>query len=415
MNTQLFVPKKIKVGYNERPDTYTKRLAYIIYYDNKGKLRKEASWNSWIDKGCDGKEYQYVDGRYTTVVNPDKVRGPLPIDNFDNVPTEGFVLNKKAGDYGTGWNHRQAKCRVYDPRNFEFEITIENLLFILEHATSTKGKGLEGKFIYGWDGKDLVLLPEDCPEYKSAVNFTSLQSEKIGVKDLVIGHIYQTKRQENLIYLGKYTYYPVEWLKDGNSKGLVEKKGYFFLPEDRSFSNLKILSGLTSLATKVSDEEIHDFAKVMDQLQRWKYFSKPKSLIDINSLIKERITDVFTKETNYHHYLKTLPYRQEGNYFIQYTISVEQETITTPREGGGWNYRQPTGKYIYTPTPSKAISIKNGSILQEDIYYRRVRDRVVVGELLGQKMSEEKLNSLEFYNLKIEFENGNTIDINKYF
>ncbi len=46
----IFIPTKIKVGYQERKDTYTKKLAYVIYFDEKGKLRKEASWQSWRDK-----------------------------------------------------------------------------------------------------------------------------------------------------------------------------------------------------------------------------------------------------------------------------------------------------------------------------------------------------------------------------
>jgi hypothetical protein len=48
-------------------------------------------------------------------------------------------------------------CRVYDPRGFEFEISIPNLLYILQECTSTKGKGLDGEFVYAWDGKDLVF------------------------------------------------------------------------------------------------------------------------------------------------------------------------------------------------------------------------------------------------------------------
>ena len=47
MTKQLFIPEKIKVGYQERSDTYTKRLAYVTYYDQKGKLRKEKSWKTW--------------------------------------------------------------------------------------------------------------------------------------------------------------------------------------------------------------------------------------------------------------------------------------------------------------------------------------------------------------------------------
>jgi len=51
MNSQLFIPTKIKVGYQEREDTYSDLLCYVIYYDEKGKLRKEQSWRSWIDQG----------------------------------------------------------------------------------------------------------------------------------------------------------------------------------------------------------------------------------------------------------------------------------------------------------------------------------------------------------------------------
>ena len=43
----IYIPKKIKVGYQDRSDTYTGKLAYVIYYDEKNKLRKEKSWNGW--------------------------------------------------------------------------------------------------------------------------------------------------------------------------------------------------------------------------------------------------------------------------------------------------------------------------------------------------------------------------------
>lgn len=32
MNSKLFIPTKIKVGYQNRSDTYTKKLAYIILF-----------------------------------------------------------------------------------------------------------------------------------------------------------------------------------------------------------------------------------------------------------------------------------------------------------------------------------------------------------------------------------------------
>jgi len=57
MTTQLFIPKKIKVGYQKRKGTYTEKLAYVIYYDAKGKLRKETSWDNWRDKKIEPEEF----------------------------------------------------------------------------------------------------------------------------------------------------------------------------------------------------------------------------------------------------------------------------------------------------------------------------------------------------------------------
>lgn len=184
MKSSIFIPKTINVGYQNRSDTYTGKLAYVIYYDEKGKLRKEASWNSWRDEN---------------ILN----------EEFENVPTSGFVLNKKVGDYDSGWNHRHTYCRIYDPRNFEFEITIENLLYILENANSIKGKGLEGEFVYGWDGKDLVLMPVESPDYKVISEYSEIvhNNEDIKAKDLIIGATYLTKDNEEWIYMGKFNAY----------------------------------------------------------------------------------------------------------------------------------------------------------------------------------------------------------------
>jgi len=154
MQTNIFLPSKIKVGFNLREDTYTGKLGYIIYFDGK-VWRKEGSWENWRQK-VGQKISVRADGSWTqrelTVED-----GVEPLE-FDNTPIEGFVLNKKAGGNRYSWNPRQTYCRVYDPRGFEFEITIPNLLYILENTNSIKGKGLEGKFIYGWQGKDLILI-----------------------------------------------------------------------------------------------------------------------------------------------------------------------------------------------------------------------------------------------------------------
>ena len=50
MNSTLFLPKKIKVGYQKRDSTYTGKLAYVIYYDQKGKLKEDKKTELEIEK-----------------------------------------------------------------------------------------------------------------------------------------------------------------------------------------------------------------------------------------------------------------------------------------------------------------------------------------------------------------------------
>jgi len=136
MNNNIIIPDNILVGYNARKDTYSGKLAYVVFKEGN-KIRKEKSWTCWCDK-------------------------KMGSDEFPNEPTYGFVLNKQIGgvcSYAHSWEQRIEKVRVYDPRGYEFEITIPNLLYVLQECSSIKGKGLEGDFVYGWQGASLVLMP----------------------------------------------------------------------------------------------------------------------------------------------------------------------------------------------------------------------------------------------------------------
>lgn len=280
ISTTIYVPKKIKVGFNKRSDTYTGKLAYVIYYDEKGKLRKETSWNSWRNKNIDPEEY-------------------------DNEPTSGFVLNKKVGDYSGSWgNHRQAYCRIYDPRGFEFEITINNLLFILEHCTCCPGKGLEGNFVYGWDGKDLVLLPTNSPDYIEIEKYSKRVNERktFKGKDLIIGATYLTKDNEEWVYMGRfdkwmcmkqydYDYndpsrskysYKIDdsWIKDSyinyayNNEN-VGKYYWFIYPEsDWKDDRIKTFRSLSGKIIDVIDEKcVQNYADLYAELEKESSFS----------------------------------------------------------------------------------------------------------------------------------------------
>lgn len=236
MNTKLlFMPKKIKVGYQKDNWTYSGKLAYVIYYDEDGKLRKEKSWEQWRNKG-------------------------IPADEFDNVPMEGFVLNKKAGGTKSGWNFRQTYTRVYDPRGFEFEITIENLLYILENCDCYKGKGLEGKFVYTWDEKSLVLLPVNAPEYQQIVEYNNMLNNKVKItnKTLKLGHMYTTKKNEEYIYVGK----------SHNGNQIFARYKY-----SKEYFELESMKSCNGKFVKESAEPVDNAQEILDKMQFSHFFS----------------------------------------------------------------------------------------------------------------------------------------------
>lgn len=178
----LFIPKRIKVGFQKRQDTYNGMLAYVIYFDSAGKLRKEQSWEGWRDKS-------------------------IPALEFDNVPTSGFIINKDIKRYSGDWfDSKRTLVRIHDPRDWEFEITTGNLITVLMHTDCLK-RGLQGDFVYAWDGKELVLLPTCSKEYQDAQEFTKLSSKKVSVKDLTPGFVYIDKHKKEKVYLGRFDYY----------------------------------------------------------------------------------------------------------------------------------------------------------------------------------------------------------------
>lgn len=257
MKSNIFIPTKINVGFQNRNDTYTKKLAYVIYYDEKGKLRKESSWNSWRDE-------------------------KIPNEEFENVPTSGFVLNKKVGDYDSGWNHRHAYVRIYDPRNFEFEIGIENLLYILENTNSIKGKGLEGEFVYGWDGKDLVLIPTVSPDYKEITEYNKVvhNNEYIKTKDLKIGATYLAKDNTEMIYLGKFDVWDKVYdnIYYGEIKNIGKQFWFAYYTKHYSDDSLILyLNHYKSITNKfigiVNETCVENYAELFDKLEHNKQYS----------------------------------------------------------------------------------------------------------------------------------------------
>lgn len=249
MHNQLYIPQKIVVGFQERSDTYTGKLAYVIYRDHTGKLRKEASWNGWRDKDIETLE-------------------------LDNTPQDGYTFNKgikrDAYYFGSG----RSMIRVYDVRDFEFEISVPNLIGVLMHSDVSKRDIVE-KCVYAWSGTELILLPVNSVEYQESVKHTSKQGEKVSAKSLVVGHTYSIKKDSTtrVVYLGRFERWDRERFGDSWSVCQVKKKDkkHVFI-ELNEHNHIHARDPASFIAYCESNEVHPDFASLMD-----KYYSTLES------------------------------------------------------------------------------------------------------------------------------------------
>jgi len=464
MKTQLIIPKKIKIGFNLRPDTYSGKLGYVIYHD--GKIwRKEQSWESWRQKEATESDKEKCVQDYTKnyyepyhksnptiypqALNYNEVPefykrqfkfadGVEPIE-CDNVPTEGFVLNRNVGgvkeSYGYHDDVRIEKVRVFDPRGFEFEIDIPNVLTILQECTSVKGKGLEGTFVYAWDGKELVLLPTCSPDYQSCLEFTKMQNNKVSAKTLIPGCSYKTKKQKDLIFLGKldwidYNYKTDSW--EANKKFIFVNEhpdNYYggdendIVPEDfeteeeyqnelKNYRELRkkwkqqeieqgkdvefvSLQSVSSLALCNSDTPVSNYAELMDRFNSTKHASKPVEFVE-----EEVICPLNAEKNEYVWW--TLDFKRK--YFIKSKKGVYNEISLSLKVDYNNRNEKPTEFSFY---PYYSYSLKNNKIKKQYITngynwenkkYHQIKDY-------------DKLN---FVNLNVRLENNKIIKAEEY-
>jgi hypothetical protein len=359
MNNQLFIPDKIKVGYQERGDTYTGKLAYVIYFDKKGVLRKENSWQGWRDNNIEPHE-------------------------FINEPTEGFVLNKGVGGarHSYGWNARNEYIRVYDPRGFEFEISVANLLFILQETSAIKGKGLEGEFVYCWEGKELVLLPCESEEYKNSKEFSDLQDKKVTKKDMTPGCLYKHKDQRELMYVGRYDWHQKDYYNDGIN---IFKCHVFYNVESNEFCYEK---GFTKLALKLSETPAENYSDVAEQYRMSKYGTQIVGFKDTPFSITKKVIE--KKSWRDYYYIK----QGDGKY-LQCDIHEDYD----------WNGSERVYKGYYI-SKRNIVSIVGSKLTLKSCPYEYNRREKI--------FSLEELNELDFTDLKVVLESGSEVSYNKY-
>lgn len=180
-STNLMIPKKLKIGFQNRKDALTEKLGYVIYYDEKGVLRKKTSWENWRSKDIE----------------------PLEVDNQ---PVSGYVINKGVTHFAySSFGSDRFRVRVHSPLGFDFEIYPENLLAIMSVSDISK-QYINNECVFAWDGQELILLPVNTEQYKQAVENTKDMEEMFNKKKKA-GNIKNASLEKGTIVYGNQSVY----------------------------------------------------------------------------------------------------------------------------------------------------------------------------------------------------------------
>lgn len=269
MKTDLYIPEKIKIGFVNRDDTFTGKLAYLTYFDEKNVLRKQVSWDNWRDH------------KIKTI-------------EIDNKPISGFVFNKGVQRYGYHQNSGRAVARVHDPREFEFEISIENMFGIMMNNDILK-RDIQGDFVFAWAGKDLILLPTTSVEYKESQKFTEKQYKNLTTKDLVKGRTYTKKKTpENCVYIGYFNWYEVNGHHMRTHSKYKGKKHIFY--SNKKFQHLSV----TTLAEAVSDDITAQYPELLEKFEQ-SLHAKPLNNFKQESITLKNFNNAANHENRYYY------------------------------------------------------------------------------------------------------------------
>lgn len=308
MRSNLYIPKTIKVGFQKRTDTFTGKLGYVTYIDDKGMLRQENSWNGWRDKSIDSVEYT-------------------------NEPQSNFVFNKDINRSGH-WSDI-TKVRIFDTRDFEFEIDVSNMMYILMHSDISK-RDIAEDCVFAWSGKNLILLPVNSDEYRNSVINTKKQNATFSFKNLVLGHTYSTKKQGDVIYLGHHEWSQLKYVGNGKVREGVGKKHIFY--SNKSYGDKFINLEAKDLAEEVSTEIVSNYAILVEQLHKSPDMKKTGKFS-----VTKGFDKVGYKKTQYE--MLKVVIGEKGNgynayklYNINYNCNNDEPKVTSAKDLDRWSY-----------------------------------------------------------------------------
>lgn len=256
------IPKQLHIGFQDREDTYTGKLSFSTYIEDKtGQLKHDQEWKKWCKE----------EGRIV----------------LDNKPMKGFMFNRNKTHRSNNYyfNTKRIVFRVYHPEGYEFEIKPDNVNLILEYTDISK-KEITDPCIIAFTGKTIVLLPVTSPEYKEYIRKEEKRNAKNTVLDLKKEFGYKKKNSSDiLLFAGKYDFSYT--LHNNNSyENIITNK-------NKNLKNIELFYNLNT------HEYEHHKIKTLTKLEDFIILNEHREKLNLNkNTFNYTVAQIDSKEIN---------------------------------------------------------------------------------------------------------------------
>lgn len=164
------IPEKVYVGFQGRRTEDEVPLGFMTPYDETAAGKKrQATVDSWAQGYGYGREKTF-----NSIV-------------IDNAPMIGFKIGR-AIRRSSRYSGTSTSVRIEDPRGFELEISIENLVMLMKNNIMEDCE-LQQECVWGREGAKNVLLPVNSEDYALYLKTQTLISNKVSLKDIKVGDV----------------------------------------------------------------------------------------------------------------------------------------------------------------------------------------------------------------------------------
>jgi hypothetical protein len=245
---------------------------------------------------------------------------------LDNIPVSGFRVSDSARR--NGWNGGNTVIQIEDPRGFELQITVDNMIQIMSGNLILDGE-IKVPCVWGRDGKDNILLPTNSEPYMNAIENTERLKQTFSMRSVKLGNKIELKDGRVGIYYGAYYQVMRKHYSDNAKRG-------------RQFEKVVIDENKVHLVYITENKAVNDFKPNLEVLKAVKVSRQIDATTITVEEAERHVNEHLTDRTTYR---SCIGYTSTST--LEYKIITEPTTSEVLRDRQGLKNSWSTGKTIF--------------------------------------------------------------------